>query len=68
MKSARTQTETADALEEVQVTPDVLVEHLGLQREVRAALAAKKTKTELARLEIERSLGQEPDIEGDSRR
>jgi hypothetical protein len=56
LKNAQT-TEIAEALEEVQVTLDVLVAHLGLSEQVQAALLNKQAKVERSRLEIERSLG-----------
>jgi hypothetical protein len=68
LKSARTETEIADALEDVQVTLDVIVAHLGLQKQVKQAISAKRAKVERSRQEIERSLGHGVDSEGDSRR
>jgi hypothetical protein len=68
LKSARTETEIADALEDVQVTLDVIVAHLGLQEQVKHAVSAKRAKVERSRQEIERSLGHGVDAEGDSRR
>jgi len=68
LKSARTETEIADALEEVQVTLDVIVAHLGLEKHVKAAVAAKRDKVQRSREEIERSLGHGVDAEGASRR
>jgi hypothetical protein len=66
LKNARTTTEIADALEEVQVTLDVLVAHLGLSEQVQAALLSKQAKAERSRLEIERSLGHGLDAGGRS--
>jgi hypothetical protein len=68
LKSARTETEIADALEDVQATLGVIVAHLGLEKQVKHAVAAKRAKVELSRQEIERSLGHRVDAEGDSRR
>lgn len=68
MKSARTETEIADALEDVQATLDVLVAHLGVEPQVEQAIAAKRAKVQRSREEIERSLGHGLDAQGDSRR
>lgn len=68
MKSARTETEIADTLEDVQVALGVIVAHLGLEKHVKKAVAAKRAKVEHSRQEIERSLGHGADPEGDSRR
>jgi hypothetical protein len=67
LKNARTQTEIADALDEVQVTLDLLVAHLGLEKQVKKAVVAKRARVERSRQEIERSLGHGTDAEGDSR-
>lgn len=67
MENRRTETETVDALEELRVTLDVVVAHLGLEREVQAAHEAKRAKAERSRQEIERSLGHGVDAEGDAR-
>lgn len=68
MRNARTVTEIAEALEDVQVTLDVLVAHLGLQDQVRSEVRARRAKAERSRIEIERSLGQAADVDGESRR
>ena len=65
-KNPRTQIEIIETLEDVQATLEVLVEHLGLEDEVKSAIGASRLKAERARLEIERSLGYGTD--GDSRR
>ncbi len=68
MRNARTVTEIAEALEDVQVTLDVLVAHLGLQDQVRSEVRARRAKAERSRIEIERSLGHAADADGESRR
>jgi len=68
MRNARTVTEIAEALEDVQVTLDVLVAHLGLQDQVRGEVRARRAKAERSRIEIERSLGHAADVDGESRR
>ena len=68
MRNARTVTEIAQALEDVQVTLDVLVAHLGLQDEVDSAIQLQHAKAERSRIEIERSLGYMADVDGESRR
>jgi hypothetical protein len=68
LKSARTDTEIAETLQDVQVTLDVVVEHLGLRDRVRAAIEETRAKAERSRVEIERSLGYDIDPEGESRR
>lgn len=68
MKSARTETEIADALEDVQVTLGVIVAHLELEQQVEKAVASKRAKVEVSRQEIERSLGHGVNAESDSRR
>ncbi len=66
MKSARTETEIANALEDVQVTLDVIVAHLGLEKHVKTAVGANRAKLERSRQEIERSLGHGLDAKRDS--
>jgi hypothetical protein len=68
MRSARTVTEIAEALEDVQVTLDVLVADLGLQDQVQSEIRAQRAKAERSRIEIERSLGHTSDGDGESRR
>ena len=67
MKNPRTDTEITEALDDMQTALDVLIEHAGLESDVRLALEARKAKAERSRLEIDRSLGL-VDPEGDSRR
>jgi hypothetical protein len=67
LENRRRETETADTLEELRLTLDVLVAHLGLEREVQAAHAAKRAKAERSRQEIERSLGHGVDPKQDAR-
>ena len=68
MRNPSTETEIAQTLEDVQVTLEVLVAHLGLEEQVQRAVGASRLKAERSRLEIERSLGHSVDVEGDSRR
>jgi hypothetical protein len=68
MRNARTVTEIAEALEDVQVTLDVLVDHLGLADQVQGEIRAQRAKAERSRMEIERSLGHASDPDGQSRR
>jgi hypothetical protein len=68
MRNARTVTEIAEALEDVQVTLDVLVGHLGLQEQVQSEIRAQRAKAERSRIEIERSLGYTSGVDGESRR
>jgi hypothetical protein len=68
MKNARTVTEIAEAMEDVQVTLDVLVAHLGLQGQVQSEIRTQRAKAERSRIEIERSLGYTSDVDGESRR
>jgi len=68
MRNARTVTEIAEALEDVQVTLDVLVAHLGLQERVQSEIRAQRAKAERSRIEIERSLGYTSGVDGESRR
>jgi hypothetical protein len=68
MRNARTVTEIAEALEDVQVTLDVLVGHLGLQEQVQSEIRARRAKAERSRIEIERSLGYASGVDGESRR
>jgi hypothetical protein len=68
MRNARTVTEIAEALEDVQVTLDVLVGHLGLQEQVQSEIRAQRAKAERSRIEIERSLGYASGVDGESRR
>jgi hypothetical protein len=68
LRNPRTDAEIAETLEDVQTALEVLIEHAGLESHVRLALEARKAKAERSRLEIERSLGQGPDAEGESRR
>ena len=67
MKNARTDTEIANALEDVQTAIEVIVAHLGVEDQLRAAVRTKRAKAERSRLEIERSLGYATDPEADSR-
>ena len=46
-----------ETLEDVQATLEVLVEHLGLEDEVKSAIGASRLKAEQSRLEIDLSLG-----------
>jgi queuine/archaeosine tRNA-ribosyltransferase len=62
VKNARTETEIADALADVQTSLDVVVEHLELREKVRSALQASHAKAERSRHEIERSLGHGTDV------
>ncbi|HWG07895.1 MAG TPA: hypothetical protein VN672_02700 [Solirubrobacteraceae bacterium] len=39
------------------MTLEVLVKHLGLEKDVERAIAARRLRAEQARMEIERSLG-----------
>lgn len=57
MTHPRTEAEIADAVEDQQVTLDLLVAHLGLESDVSAAITARRQKAERSRAEIERSLG-----------
>jgi hypothetical protein len=68
MRNARTVTEIAQALEDVQATLDVLVAHLGLQDRVQGEIQLQHAKAERSRIEIERSLGYTPNVDGESRR
>jgi hypothetical protein len=68
MRNARTVTEIAQALEDVQVTLDVLVAHLGLQDRVQSEIQLQHAKAERSRIEIERSLGYTHNVDGESRR
>jgi hypothetical protein len=68
MRNARTVTEIAEALEDVQVTLDVLVAHLGLRDQVQSEIRSQRAKAERSRIEIERSLGRTSDFDGESRR
>jgi len=68
MRNARTVTEIAEALEDVQVTLGVLVAHLGLADQVQSEIRAQRAKAERSRIEIERSLGYTSDLDGESRR
>jgi hypothetical protein len=67
LEKRRTATETADALEDLRLTLDVVVAHLGLEREVQGAIEAKRAKAERSRQEIERSLGHGVDAEQEAR-
>ena len=67
MKNPRTQTEIVQALEDVQATLEVLVEHLGLHGPVQSAIGARRVETERSRLAFERSLG-DAGAGGDPRR
>ena len=68
MRNPSTESEIAQTLEDVQVTLEVLVAHLGLEQHVQRAVGDGRLKAERSRLEIERSLGHGVDAEGDSRR
>jgi hypothetical protein len=69
VKNARTLGEIADALQDVDVTLELIVEHLGIADQVQSAVDARHVKAERSRLEIERSLGHHVDAEdGDGRR
>lgn len=63
MENRRTETEAADAIEELRLALDLVVAHLGLEREVQGAIEAKRAKAERSRREIERSLGHGVDAE-----
>jgi hypothetical protein len=63
-----TETHIADALERVQRTLDVLVAHLGLEDQVRAAVDGGRTGPAPSLLEIERSRSHDRNTDGDSRR
>jgi hypothetical protein len=52
----------------VQRTLDVLVAHLGLEDQVRAAVDGGRTGSAPSLLEIERSRGHDRNTDGDSRR
>jgi hypothetical protein len=67
LKNARTETEVAETLEDVQVTLEVLVAHLGLAEHVQSAIGARRVRAERSRLQAERSRGG-ADPSGDSRR
>lgn len=58
MPEPRSDTEISQALEEVEVTLGVLVEHLGLDRQVREAIADRRAHAQRSSFEIERALGQ----------
>jgi hypothetical protein len=66
LEKRRTETETADALEDLRLTLDVVVAHLGLERQVQGAIEAKRAKADRSRQEIERSLGHGVDAEQDA--
>jgi hypothetical protein len=64
MEHARIDAEIFDTLEDVQATLEVIVERLGLEQEVKAAIGARRLKAERSRLEIARSLGQGVEEDG----
>jgi hypothetical protein len=68
VKNARTESEIVEALEDVEVTLEIVVAHLGVQDQVNAAVEANRAKAERSRIEIERSLGHSIDDEEDPRR
>jgi hypothetical protein len=68
MQRSRIEGEIVETLHDVRVTLEVLVRHLRVEKEVEGAIAARRLKAERSRLEIERSLGQGADADGDSRR
>src|SRR6185437_4792748 len=57
MASRRRESDVLEALDDVRVTLEVLVKHLGLEKDVERAIAARRLRAEQARMEIERSLG-----------
>jgi hypothetical protein len=68
MQRNRIEGEIVETLHDVRVTLEVLVRHLRVEKEVESAIADRRLKAERSRLEIERSLGQGADADGDSRR
>jgi len=68
MQSRRFEHEIVETLHDVRVTLEVLVRHLRVEKEVENAIAASRLKAERSRLEIERSLGQGAQADGDTRR
>lgn len=68
MQSSRFESEIVETLHDVRVTLEVLVRHLQVEEEVENAIAARRLKAERSRLEIERSLGQSAQVDGDARR
>ena len=68
MESSRIEGEIVETLHDVRVTLEVLVRHLRLEKDVESAIAARRLKAERSRLEIERSLGQGAQVDGDARR
>jgi hypothetical protein len=68
LKRPSTQTQIAETLEDVQVTLEVLVAHLGLEQRVQSAIGIRRISAARARAEMERALGRADDPDGDSRR
>ena len=68
MQSSRFEGEIVETLHDVRVTLEVLARHLRVEKEVEDAIAARRLKAERSRLEIERSLGQDAQVDGDARR
>jgi len=69
VKNARTLGEIADALQDVNVTLELIVEHLGIADQAQSAVDARRLKAEQSRLETERSLAHHVDAEvGEGRR
>jgi hypothetical protein len=68
MASVRRESEIVQALDDVRVTLEVLVEHLGLGEQVESAIAERRLRAEQSRMEIERSLGHGTEAAEDSRR
>lgn len=68
MQSSRFEGEIVETLHDVRVTLEVLVRHLRVEKEVENAIAERRLKAERSRLEIERSLGQDAQVDGDARR
>jgi hypothetical protein len=58
MSDIRRLTEIAEDVADMRATLDVLVERLGLEEPVGAAVAQRRERLDRSRLEIERSLGQ----------
>lgn len=67
MKEPRTETDIAQALDDVQAALEVVVSHLGLEGQVKQAIGLRRVRAEQARLQRERTLGS-ADPSGDSRR
>lgn len=68
MKSPRREAQIAETLEDVQVTLEVLVAHLGLGEQVQSAIGARRVRAARSRVKIERALGSAGEPDGDSRR